>query len=42
MMIDDYVLDTNSNQILNFDQRRLAEIFGVLRVFRRRIGLKIE
>jgi hypothetical protein len=27
MMIDDYVLDTNSNQILDFDQRRFAETF---------------
>jgi hypothetical protein len=27
MMIDGYVLDTNSNQILDFDQRRFAETF---------------
>jgi hypothetical protein len=44
MMIDGYVLDTNSNQILDFDQRRFAEtfFFRVLRMFRRKIGLKIE
>jgi hypothetical protein len=27
MMIDGYVLNTNSNQILDFDQRRFAETF---------------
>jgi hypothetical protein len=27
MMIDGYVLDTNSNQILDFDQRRFVDTF---------------